>query len=286
MVDLLARGAWRRLFVVAAAPLVLYGAWRLGYAESDLRAANIDETPAFVYDMLVSASRGLLGVTAVGPTVALVLAAGVAIMFARGMTTPRFLAALSGAVAFTGADGPRASAVQRPGRTALRVSARRADPARCRGGVAEGCKPDRRTAATLAVVAAVVCVGNLQFLNQIGSGLSSNATTLRGSLVGLELAREFADPGYQPAPAADPQVTAGPYLAARDDFSGLSGGPARAAAGRTARDRPGAHRARGAKRHRPAPSASCRAVGEAGWPYPPGVPSCSWPRPRRRSRYD
>jgi hypothetical protein len=220
VVDLAIRGRWRRMVRIAAAPIVLYLLWRLGWGSSEATLGNTDDAPAYAFQMLQTAVGGLsgLGIAAVGPTLGVVVLAGFAVAVARGATGARLLGLLAGAASLwfltalaRGQLGePQASRYIYPSVVLLLLAGLELWPVRV--------ALSGRVLAVVGALVAVACLGNLQTLSAGAGGMRSAAVTVRAELGALELARDRAPFDFQPDTSRAPQVTAGPYLSAIDAF--------------------------------------------------------------------
>ncbi len=210
---------WRRLARVVAAPLALYLAWRAKYGESDLMAGNLDDAPAYAFQMLAAAVGGVTGLGATaGPTLAVLVLLGLAWGTARSAPSPRLLAVLAGAVSLWGLTALARAQLADPGAARylyasvvlVLLAAAELWP---RGVVLRG-----RALAVAGVATAIAVLGNLLPLNQKADALRANSEHVKARVSALQLAEVEVAPDYRPAPEAAPQIEAGPYLAAVRDF--------------------------------------------------------------------
>lgn len=214
--DLALRRRWRRLVRVAAAPLVLYALWRLGWGTSDASAGNLDDAPAYAFRMLAAAVGGLsgLGVDSTGPTLAVAAIAGVALALARGLGGPRFGALVLGAVALWGLTAvaraqlgdPQANRYIYPSAVLVLLAAAELWP--------RAPRLDGRAIAVVAALTAIACLGNLQALNSGGDTLRSISGPVRAELRAVEDLGPRVPFAFVPDPGRAPQIQAGTYLSA------------------------------------------------------------------------
>jgi len=225
VVELGIRRDWGRLARVVVAPVGVYLLWRLGYGESDLRAGNLDDAPAYAFQMVSAAAGGLTGLGAsAGPTLAILLLAGVAVSVVLVPPSPRLLAVLAGAASLWGLTALARAQLADPAATRyvyasvvlLLLAGAEMWP---RGAVLRG-----RVLAVAGVVTAVAVLGNLLPLNQKAGSLRDNSEKVLAGVSALLLARDAAPPTYRPEPDAAPQIEAAKFLGAVDDFGspGLS----------------------------------------------------------------
>ncbi|HWH95944.1 MAG TPA: hypothetical protein VNT03_18930 [Baekduia sp.] len=220
IVDLALRGQWRRLARVTAVPVGVYLAWRLGWGHSEATMDNLDDAPSYAFQMLQAAVGGAsgLGITAVGPTLGVVVLAGFAVAIARGAVWPRLLAVLAGvlslwlltALARGQLGEPQASRYIYPSVTLLLLAGLELWP---RTAVVSG-----RVLVVVGALVAVACLGNLQTLSTGATGIRAATSVVRAEQTALELARAKAPFDFQPDPSRAPQLIAGRYLSAVDAF--------------------------------------------------------------------
>jgi hypothetical protein len=210
---------------VVVAPVGVYLLWRLGYGESDLRAGNLDDAPAYAFQMVSAAAGGLTGLgPSAGPTLAILLLAGVAVSVVLVPPSPRLLAVLAGAASLWGLTALARAQLADPAATRyvyasvvlLLLAGAEMWP---RGAVLRG-----RVLAVAGVVTAIAVLGNLLPLNQKAGSLRDNSEKVLAGVSALLLARDAAPPTYRPEPDAAPQIEAAKFLGAVDDFGspGLS----------------------------------------------------------------
>ena len=222
---------WRRLAIVCGPPLVLYGLWTLGYGGSDLRLSNVGDAPAFMVKMASAAAGGLAGVGSdFGRALAAIAAIALVWWLSRRPLSARgwgLLAGLVGYWALTALSRAHLGEPEAPRYIylggvlivllALELTGPRL-PARGRA---------------LIVAAALVgfaAVGNLGTLEGGGRGLRDTADGLRAELAAFELVQDGVPAELQFTPLRAPQIRAGAYLAAVEDYGSPALTPAELAA--------------------------------------------------------
>lgn len=219
IVELAWRREWRRLAVVAGAPVALYALWSLGYGDSQLRRGSLTQAPQWFADVAASAVGGLLGR---GPDwgrpLTLILLGA---LFWR-LAGPR---PLSPRLLGLGAAGVTFWALT----AASRADLEQADVSRYTylGGVivllviVELLRdPPPIRGRVLALAGLILVVGVAQNLNALSGGgrfLRATSDSVKAELAAMELQRERAPAGYAPDGRLMPQVSAGPYLKLIDD---------------------------------------------------------------------
>lgn len=218
----------RRRLWVALVPGAVFGLWYLAYSVGSeggesLKAANVLLAPQYVADAAAAAAAGIAGLALVwGPV--LLATGAIALWSARraqaggpAPLTPR-LAALATA------------ALVNWGLTAL-ARADVGEPASSRyvyaGAVwllligVELLRPPRRdlrVAAVATVLTAAAVLSNIGIMREGQRNLRSTWETVRASLSAIEVAGDRAPEGLQPDPQRAPQITAGRYDAAVEQF--------------------------------------------------------------------
>lgn len=227
VVEIGARRDLRRLARVLAAPLALYLAWRLAYGESDLMAGNLDDTPAYAFQMLAAALGGLTGLGApAGPTLALAALLGLGAAIALRPPSPRMLGLIAGAAALWALTALARAELADPGASRyiyasvvlVLLTAAELWP---RGVELRG-----RLLAVAGIVTAIAVLGNLLPLNQKAAGLRANSENVKARLTALELTGGASPDDFRPAPQEAPQISAEPYEAAIAAFGSPADGEA------------------------------------------------------------
>jgi hypothetical protein len=230
----------RRRLWVALLPLALYVAWLIwvravyvpahGEAQQ-LKVWNILLIPNFVADEAASLAGALAGLnydfgtrdlfsafstsSAYGPVLAALAVAALALRVRRGPVTPTVWAYLGILLTFwimlaLGVGTGRNPSVVRYVYVGAVVALLAAAEA------ARGVRVSSTALVVVYAVAAIALAGNLARLRDGAHVFRDFATTLRGQLAALELARDHVDPAFMPATGAArfDVVRAGPYLAA------------------------------------------------------------------------
>lgn len=220
LVELALQRDWRRLARVVAVPLTLYLLWQAAYGgESEIRSGNIDDAPAFAFQMLAAALGGLSGFGAsAGPTLAVAALGGLALAVVRRPPSPRLLALMTGAAALWGLTALARAQFNDPGASRyiyasvvlVLLAGAELWP---RGYQLRG-----RILAVAAVATAIMIVGNLLPLNQKAGGLRANSENVKARITALQLAGPQVSPDLQPAPEGAPQIFAGQYRGAVASF--------------------------------------------------------------------
>jgi hypothetical protein len=225
------RRSWRRLWV-AAIPVAMYGLWYLRYGVSQAQRGNVDN----VVDYTASAGAGAAGAlfgegvdrgrVILGALLALL---AVAVLHTRNVS-PRLAATVAMPVAFWGLTAlsraqlnePAASRYLYPGAILVALA------------LAEAMRGLRAPPLVVVLGALVLAHGistNLDALQSGAAGLRTGSDYVGAELAALEIARPLAPAGFVPDPFHAPQIQAGPYFAAIDEF----GSPADASAELAAR---------------------------------------------------
>jgi hypothetical protein len=211
-VELIARRAWRRLWLVAV-PTGVFGVWYLTHPSSRPPVAGAAEIVEFLLDASSTAVAALTGQGSTWPVFAAVLVAGLGAGLARRSSdSPRLLLVATTLAAYWGLTAlARASLVP-----SHATSSRYLYPAAAIlvVGAVEGLRGLRPRLLPVVAVAGLLALslpGNIQALRDGAWGLRYESALLRASLGALELAPEV-DPAFQPDPR-QPQVWAGQYLA-------------------------------------------------------------------------
>ena len=209
----------RRFARVVAGPLVVYGAWRLGYGESDLRTANIDDAPAYAFGMLSAAVGGLTGIGgAVGPTLSLAAVGALLWGIAQRPPTARLLGLLAGALSLWGltalaraglADPQSARYVYASAVLVVLMGAELWPTGRVLSG---------RAIPLAMAIAAIAVVGNLLPLNARALEIRGWSAVIRTQLTAVEIAGDRTPKDFQPTPQYSPQILGGQYLSAVSAF--------------------------------------------------------------------
>lgn len=226
----------RRLVRVLALPVGLYGIWHLVYGgevPTELIPAtelaveqpfgeNLVDAPRYVFNSAGTALAATVGLEAgYAPPLALAAAAILVIRLTRGgPVSPRLWALIALPLVYW----------------SLLALARGqfndfAAPRYVYPGVlfillvlvesARGIRLSNRGLALGAVATAAIVTGNAGILRDQGQGFQDKARDLLPRLAALELARDHVSPSFKPHPdplGTAPDVVAGPYFAAVDDF--------------------------------------------------------------------
>jgi hypothetical protein len=210
-VELVARRAWRRLWVVAV-PAAVFGVWYLTHPSPRPPVAGVREIVQFLLDASSTALAALVGQASTWPVFAAVLVVGLAAGLARRSSDrPRLLLVGGTLAAYWGLTAlARASLVP-----SHAMSSRYLYPAAAIlvvGAVEalRGLRPRLLPVAAVAVLLALSLPGHIRVLRDGAWGLRYESSLLRASLGALELAPNV-DPAFQPDPR-QPQVWAGQYL--------------------------------------------------------------------------
>ncbi len=210
---------WRRLARIVLGPVALYLLWRAAYGDSDLMSGNLDDAPAYAFQMLAAATGGMTGLGgSVGPTLAVLALLGLGWAIARSAPSARLLAVLAGAVSLWGLTALARAQLADPGASRylyasvvlLMLAGAELWP---RGFELRG-----RALVVAAVATGIAVLGNLLPLNEKAGSLRANSENVKARLSALQLAGVAVPPDFRPAPEAAPQIQAGPYLAAVRDF--------------------------------------------------------------------
>jgi hypothetical protein len=221
-VALLARGTWRRLWIVGV-PAGVFLVWYLGWGSSEhVTTDAVVAAPQYVANAAAGAVAGIAGFRDLswGPPLAVALLAGLAVAWRRrglAQPTPMLLAAAAGALTFWGLSAlirsdspdPAASRYLYIGAVFIfLIAAEAGAAARIRG--------------TWQILAALVVggalIGNLGVLRAGERGMRGADNSVRAALGAVEIAAPVVSPGFAPSPRLAPQVAAGPYLAAVHDL--------------------------------------------------------------------
>ncbi len=228
---------WRRRAYVVLVPVVLYGAWWLGWghdAESSITLSNIGATPIFVVDSFASALAALFGLATPAEGMAApggmdwgrplaVLLGGLAVWRAyRIERIPRSLwVVLAIGLSFWVLGGfdvkpgrvPWASRYQLPGTVFVLLVATE---------LLRGVKLNRRLLLPAAVVVLAAVTSNLLFLHQSYKSYLGGTELVRANLTAMEIARNTVDPSFyleeEFADTGLDHIDAGSYFSAVDAF--------------------------------------------------------------------
>jgi hypothetical protein len=221
---------WRRLWI-AAAPLLVYGIWYVGYSDSHVSRNTLPDVPGFVADAAAATVASLAGLSgpvipesanglawgrplAVVAVVALVwrlsriggVSARVAMLLAGGVGFWTLTAVGRAGFAFAPPSSPRYVYVGALFVVLIAVELLR--------GVSLG----RTAAGLLAAALAVVLVANVGALRDASRYLRERSAIRAANLGAMEIGRDSVDPGFITAP----YITARAYLAA----AAVDGSPA------------------------------------------------------------
>jgi hypothetical protein len=219
IVELALGRQWRRLAVVCGPALALYGLWTLGYGDSNVHLSNLGDAPAFMANMASAAAGGLAGVgsefgsaLAVGAAVALVWWLSRRPLSPRGWGLVAALAGYWGLTALTRAHlgEPEAPRYIYLGGVlivllAVELTGPRL-PARGRALVVAG------------ALVGFAALGNLGTLEGGGRALRDTAAGLRAELAAFELVEASVPSELRFTPERAPQIRAGAYRAAVEDY--------------------------------------------------------------------
>lgn len=214
-VELAARHAWRRLWVVGV-PTAFFGLWYLTHPSDRLPVAGVGKIAGFISDAAATAVAALTGRFSTWPVFAFGLLAVLVVGLGRRFTDrPRLLLVATTLAAYWGLTAySRASLVPTHA-----TSSRYLYPAAAfvLVGLADtlrGVRVNLLAASAGAALLAVAVAGNVGALRDGATGLRYESALLRASLGALELVPNI-DPEFTPNPR-QPQVWAGQYLQAAE----------------------------------------------------------------------
>jgi hypothetical protein len=238
------RATWLRRAYVFAVPLLLYGAWYLGWgqeAESHLSLHNILVSPRFVFDSVAASLGSMLGFgTPVGATpdpswgrallVGLVVVLGLRQLQLRTSLHPGLWPALAAALAnwfltafnaFPGRD-PASSRYLYVGAVFILLIL---------ANLLQGIRPGRNALIAGAVVTALAIGPNLTILEDGRDVLEPQSVLTRADTAAIEIARRTVPEGFQlteevAGTPSLPNVYAGEYLEAVEEYGSPAYTPA------------------------------------------------------------
>jgi hypothetical protein len=228
--EVLLRGDRRRRAWILVAPVVLYGAWRIGYhAQSPFDKRHLVDIPRYGADLAANTVGGLAGLGIEwGRSLTILTAVVLVLVIVRGAAlTPRIAALAVAATSFwaitaiarAGVADPTSSRYVYPGAVVLLlIGAELARDAR---------PPSPRVAWIVGAVVTIAAVGGLAGFRDGGQRLRDQTALVSSELGALELVGRSAAPDFEPDPQIAPQVRAGPYLDAVRDLGSPSDSLAR-----------------------------------------------------------
>lgn len=218
---------WRQLWI-AGIPIVIYGLWSLGYGDptatsqgrtlSELFQDNLPAVPGYAATAVAGAVGALIGIGVDwGRPLALAGVIVLAVWLARGRVTPRLLALLAAGAAYWGLaalfrahlNAPVDSRYLYLGAILVLLIA------------LEFVSAPSVTWPLVAVVAVLVAASALANFGPLRSGsqyLQEWSRYVRVELAALELAGPSTDPAFRPDPTRAPDITAGKYFEAIDQY--------------------------------------------------------------------
>jgi len=219
------RAGWARLWIVAA-PVAVYGLWRLEYGKGELIWTNLPAAPTYVADAAAGAFAGLTGLgTEWGRPIALLAAIVLVVRLMRARMLPlrllSLLAALGSFWALTALTrahlgGPASSRYVYVAAVLIVLIG---------AELATGTRPSRRGAALIAVAAVVSVAGNYSYFLGGLAYLRSSTEFVSAELGALEIAGIETDPALRPDPVRAPDITAGAYFAATRELGSPAATP-------------------------------------------------------------
>jgi hypothetical protein len=226
LIEVLWRPDRRRRWWIAVGPLALYALWFPFYGRSTSQLGNLPEVPRWILEAAKDAAGALFATTPdYGAVLVVILAffAGRALV-APGVPRARLVALLAlplvlwGLTAFGRAHmgvSPGEERYLLPGAATLALVG--VELARSR-------VTNTRAAVLAALVIGALTVSNAHKLNSSGDTQRGISQVIRGAITGLEVAGPRLGPGYEPN-SLQPQLTAGPYLAATRKYGSKVGYP-------------------------------------------------------------
>jgi hypothetical protein len=217
----------RRLWI-ALAPLALYGLWSLEYGDpahtsggrtlEELIRFNAPAVPGYMMTAIAGAVGAVIGIGVDwGRPLAVIGAALLGYRLARGPASPRLYALLTAGAAFWGLtalfrahlNAPLDSRYLYLGAVLVVLIA-----VQVLGPIAV----TPRLAAVVAVLVAAAALANFGALRSGAVFLQDTSRYLQVELAALELAGPSVDPSFAPDPVRAPDITAGKYFAAVEQY--------------------------------------------------------------------
>jgi hypothetical protein len=213
------RRDWRRLAIVAGAPVALYALWYLGYGESQLRRDSFTRAPQWFADAAASAAGALLGrASDWGRALLVLVLAGLFWRLASPRRiSPRLLGLGAAGVSFwaltagsrAGVELPEASRYTYLGAVVVLLAIVE---------LLEGVPLRPRVLALAGLILVVGVAQNLTSLAGNGRFLRDVSASIKAELTAVELQGKRAPAGYTPDGHRMPQLQAGPYLRLIDEM--------------------------------------------------------------------